>query len=289
MPELPEVETIKRDLNKKILNQIISKIKIHNKKIIRNPIALFSKIIVNNSFSKISRRGKLLIFHLKHHNSFLLIHLKMTGQLIYKTKKTIIAGGHSSSKKPEPLPNRHTHATFIFENNSQLFFNDLRQFGYLQLATKNQLKTILKKYGIEPLTKNFTSDAFHKLFAHRKTSLKSILLNQQLIAGIGNIYADEICFATKINPKISANQLSEANICQLYNSIKKIIKKAIKYRGTTTNNYRDGNGKIGNYKNFLQVYGRENKKCPSCLKHQIKKIKLAGRGTHFCPFCQKIS
>lgn len=287
MPELPEVETIRQDLKKKILNKTISKIIVSNKKIIHTPLSDFLKNLTKNCFTDIKRRGKLLIFHLKLYDVFLLIHLKMTGQLIYTTNTIVIAGGHSTSKKPEPLPNRHTHVTIIFSNHNQLFFNDLRQFGYLQLVSKNQLKQILEKYGIEPLTKNFTYHKFKNIFTNKKTNLKSILLNQRLIAGIGNIYADEICFDAKINPKTSAQRLSSQNIKKLYHSTQKIIKNAIKHRGTTTNNYRDGNGNMGNYKNLLKVYGQEKKLCPSCQKFLITKIKFAGRGTHFCPYCQK--
>ena len=288
MPELPEVETIRQDLKQKILNKTISQIIVKKNKIIRNPIAFFQKNLLKNQFINIDRRGKLLIFLLKKPEIYLLIHLKMTGQLIYKIKNTIIAGGHPVPHQTESLPNKHTHVIISFNDKSKLFFNDLRQFGYLQLATKQQLKTILNKYGIEPLTKNFTFSSFKQIFTNKKTNLKNILLNQQIIAGIGNIYADEICFDAKIDPRTLAKNLPDSQIKNLFLSTQKIIKLAIKHRGTTTNNYRDGAGKKGNFSQFLKVYGRTNQKCLGCHKTKIKKIKLAGRGTHYCQFCQKL-
>lgn len=286
MPELPEVETIRRDLQRKIIDLPISQIIVKKEKIVRSPLASLKQNLVGNQFSKIERRGKLLIFHLRQKNIFLLIHLKMTGQLIFKTKNLIIAGGHSIPPNLETIPNKHTHVIIHFADRSQLFFNDLRQFGYLQLTTPKELGKILMTYGIEPLTQDFTLSSFRQVFRRKTTKIKNILLNQKIIAGIGNIYADEICFAAKIDPRTPANQLSPAQIKALYQSTQKIIQTAIDFRGTTTNNYRDGSGLKGNYSQFLQVYGRAKQKCLRCHQSKIQKIKLAGRGTHFCPHCQ---
>ncbi len=288
MPELPEVETIRKDLEQKITKRKILAIEIRKPKIIKNTTKYFQQNLIGNQFTSVERIGKLLILKLKKHHLYLLIHLKMTGQLIYIDPSTVIAGGHSQANEIKTLPNKHTHCLIKFANQGTLYFNDLRQFGYMQIVTTQQLTDIKQKYGIEPLTKNFTLQSLTNIFSRRSTTLKSILLNQQIIAGIGNIYADEICFASQIHPATPANQLTPNQIKKIYTHTKKIINQAIKYRGTTTNNYRDSHGQKGNYSQFLQVYGHTNQKCPRCRQAKIQKIRLVGRGTHYCPICQKL-
>jgi len=291
MPELPEVETIKGDLEKKILRKKISKIEVRDKKIIKNQLAGFKKILENNSFAGINRIGKLLIFSLSDKKNYLLIHLKMTGQLIYCLKDYCLGGGHSieSDIKKQNLSgpnNKYTRIIFQFNDNSKLFFNDLRRFGYLKIADKKGREKIIEDYGIEPLTKSFIFEKFKNVLGRRKIAIKAVLMNQKLIAGIGNIYADEILFRAKIRPSRKVNTLSHDEIKRIFKFAKEIIKKAIKYRGTTFSNYVDSQGKKGNFTRFLRVYGREGKKCYRCNGIIVKK-KLAGRGTHYCPKCQK--
>ncbi len=155
MPELPEVETIKNDLKKAILNKEIAGVKVGKKKIIKNSISNFKSIIIGNSFKDISRIGKLLIFSLKD-SKYLLVHLKMTGQLIYAGGRGVIQGGHEILGIDKKLPNKYSHVIFIFKDNSTLYFNDMRQFGYLKIVDENELNKIKLNYGIEPLTRNFT-------------------------------------------------------------------------------------------------------------------------------------
>lgn len=286
MPELPEVETIRRDLSKKILNKKITNIKIKKNKIVKSNNQQFKKILNNNYFSNINRIGKLLIFKLKNKNKYLLIHLKMTGQLIYKDKNQIIAGGHVNPA--DKLPGKYTHVIFNFSDKSNLFFNDLRQFGYLKLVNEKELAEIKFKFGPEPLTKQFTLKKLAEIIKTKKTPIKAVLLNQNLIAGLGNIYVDESLFAAQINPTKKSNKLTDKQIKKLHSAINKIIKKAIKYRGTTFNNYVDAEGRQGNFIKLLKVYHRDGKMCTRCKKNTIKKIKTAGRGTHFCPKCQKL-
>lgn len=298
MPELPEVETIRRDLMKTIIGPKIVSLKLFTLKTAKNDAAFFIKSLSGSSFKNLQRVGKLLIFELKKTNqnkasNYLLIHLKMTGQLILIGKKLKISGGHSlgeasfSASVGGDLPNKYTRAIFIFENGYQLFFNDLRKFGYLKIVDQAELDKIVKQnYGPEPLTKNFTAKHLKTICYNKKINIKALLLNQKLIAGLGNIYVDESLFLAGIKPQRIAGSLKNKEFDALCQAINQVIKKAIKYRGTTFNNYVDSSGQKGNFSRMLNVYGRSKLPCPKCGQN-ISKIKLAGRGTHFCSHCQK--
>jgi len=285
MPELPEVETIKNDLSQKILDKTITAAEARTPRLVKSGAKKFKEVLTGNQFKKINRRGKLIYMELKS-GDFLLIHLKMTGQLIYQQGEKIIGGGHGELAE-EKLPGRHTHVILSFRDGSHLYFNDLRQFGYMRIVSQIELEKELKKFGIEPLTAGFTLQNFVKIFADKKTTVKALLLNQKLIAGIGNIYADESCFWAKIKPTRKIASLTESEIKCLYSSIKKVLKLAIKKRGTTFNNYRDADGQKGGFIKFLKVYARKGERCKRCRRGIIIKIKQGGRGTHFCPICQR--
>ncbi len=285
MPELPEVETIRRDLNKKVVQKRIKKIDVRKAKLARNGKDNFLESLTNKSFSKIDRRGKLLIFVISGTGRFLLTHLKMTGQLIYQKGNKKTAGGHGWPEIGK-LPNSYSHIIFTFSDNSRLFFNDLRQFGYMEVVDEKQLSEVLARFGIEPLTKDFTEKNFAKALQGRKTAIKTALLNQQIVAGIGNIYADEVCFAAGIKCQRKVDSLTKTEIKKLFSTVKRIMKLAVEKRGTTFNNYRDADGNTGNFVGYLNVYHRDGKKCKKCSSI-IKKTKLGGRGTHYCPSCQK--
>lgn len=285
MPELPEVETIRRDLTSRLLNKKISKVEIGKKRIVKNQAGMFIKFLTGNKFKAIDRVGKLLIFHLQS-SGFLLVHLKMTGQLIYCHRGTFIAGGHSLPKIGLELPNKYSHVIFSFANGDRLFFNDLRQFGYLEIVTPQQLEKVKARFGMEPLTANFKLTELAEILRKRSAPIKAVLLNQQLIAGIGNIYADEILFAARILPTRRASSLSDKEIKNIFLASKKILAMAIKHRGTTFNDYVDAQGNVGSFVKFLKVYGRSGKKCYRC-GGVVKKIKMSGRGTHYCTDCQK--
>lgn len=285
MPELPEVETIRRGLSDKILNKKIVSVEIKKPKLLRNKVAKFKSLIDKNSILSIDRVGKLLIFNLAD-NNFLLIHLKMTGQLIYSFQDNLIAGGHNFPATTE-LPNKYSHVIFKFIDGSSLFFNDMRQFGYLHIVDDLGQKSARARFGLEPGRADFTWENFRSIMKSKKGILKALLLNQQFISGIGNIYADEICFKAKVLPSRSVNTLSDDEIKKLYQACQIIIKKAIDKRGTTFSDYRDADNKKGNFVRYLKVYGRQNQLCLICKSTKIKKIKIAGRGTHFCSNCQK--
>lgn len=286
MPELPEVETIRRDLNRQIVGKKINQVKVVKKRLVRNQVNFFIKKLNGNYFKNIDRVGKLLILNLKS-GEHLLAHLKMTGQLIYQDKRHKIAGGHSFQSDRMDYPNKYTYISIGFSEGASLYFNDMRTFGYMQIVSSQDLEKIKASYGLEPICPKATPKVWREIFKNRKTNLKAILMNQKVIAGIGNIYADEICFASKILPSRSVASLSDNEIDLLLKNSRKILNKAIKERGTTFNNYRDSRGNKGNFVKFLKVYGREGKICLRCRSFRIQKIKHAGRGTHFCANCQK--
>ncbi len=185
------------------------------------------------------------------------------------------------------VPNKFTRIIFTFGDGGQLFFNDLRRFGYLKLVSKEEKEKIVKNnFGIEPLTSDYIFSDFAKLFEKRKTNIKALLLNQKLISGIGNIYADEACFDAKVLPTRKVSSLSILEIKKLFKCVEEVLRVAIENRGTTFNNYVDSDGRTGSHINFLKVYGRDGEKCKKC-KGVILKMKHAGRGTHYCANCQK--
>jgi len=293
MPELPEVETVRRDLEKYLVGACFQSIKIINFKNVAPRAAFLAKTLKDKKILALRRRGKLLIVDLSLPNKHLLFHLKMTGQLIYRQDSKTLAGGHSLSEDyltaaiGGKLPNKYTRAVFSLDKNRYLYFNDLRKFGYIKLVDDNELADILhNNYGPEPMDKEFTFDYLQELFKKRSAPIKAVILNQKLIAGLGNIYADEALFAAKIRPDRPANSLKKSEVLSLQKACVSIINRAIKARGTTFRNYVDAKGQKGSFTDYLQVYQRQDQPCFVC-NSMIKKIKVVGRGTHYCPKCQK--
>ena len=293
MPELPEVETVRRDLEKYIVGSSFRSLKIIAFKNVAPGAAFLAKFLPGKKVAAVRRRGKLLILDLADTDQHLLLHLKMTGQLIFIGGSQKMAGGHSLSDNSfsaavgGELPNKFTRAYFDFDNGGQLFFNDLRKFGYIKLADSAALNIILAdNYGPEPSAKTLSASYLQTIFKHRSAPIKAIILNQKLIAGLGNIYADESLFIAGIDPRRPANSLKVVEIKKLQAAIIDIIQRAIKARGTTFRNFVDGKGKKGNFVAQLQVYQRQGQVCPRC-GHLLQKTKVAGRGTHYCQYCQK--
>lgn len=288
MPELPEIETIRNGLRRFVLNQAISSFEIKDKKL---PIkATDLNKIKGDKFSDVLRLGKLLIFTFKKSDKKLLVHLKMTGQLVYLEEKTLLAGGHSEKKKHnlqlEDL--KHIRFQINFANNHKLVLNDTRRFAYVRLVGEKDFFEVKKRFGLEPLSiKEFSYSNFLKLIDKRpRKNIKAFLLDQSLIAGIGNIYADETLFASRVSPKRTVGSLKEIEKKKIFDNIRRILKLAVAKRGTTFSDYVDAEGKSGGFVKLLKVYGRNGKKCPNC-KGEIEKIRVAGRGTHYCPKCQR--
>ncbi|MBI5729141.1 MAG: bifunctional DNA-formamidopyrimidine glycosylase/DNA-(apurinic or apyrimidinic site) lyase [Candidatus Magasanikbacteria bacterium] len=292
MPELPEVETIRRGLVKKILNKKIVHVQVYHHTSVGNVKTKFVQALTGNSIAAIERRGKLMVFQLKKGTKSVLAHLKMTGQLIYereiKKRVELVAGGHKLSESDiENLPNKHTRVALVFSDGGQLFFNDMRIFGYMKLADAPVVAKVLQNFGPEPFSKAFTFFYFSLLFIKRSRALvKALLLNQELVAGLGNIYADEVCFCAGVRPMRRAGDVTKAEQKKLFDCIPKILKEALFHRGTTFRNFLDSSGRKGNYTDFLRVYDRDGEPCKKCGTI-IKKTRVAGRGTHFCPTCQK--
>lgn len=274
MPELPEVETIKHGLEKVILHETITKIwveKSFTKKISPNSTK-FRSALRGAKIVRISRRAKLLILALNTKN-FVLIHLKLTGQLIFG--------------KAEGLPSKFARAIFYFKDKSALYFNDIRKFGYLKLVDAARLEKELVVYGAEPLSKDFTIDYFcKKLAKHPKFSIKQLLMDQAVIAGLGNIYSDEVCFVSGVRPNRRVGSLSRDEKRILHRRIKNVLTKAIKHRGTSVDTYVDSSGRGGNFQNYLFVYGRSGEKCKKCGA-KIQKMKIGGRTSCYCQYCQR--
>ncbi len=288
MPELPEVETIRQDLRRKVLGSKIQHVEVMPIKTSpRQKLDHFQMQLAGKFFTEVERVGKLLIFCLNDLDSFLLVHLKMTGQLIYVHHNAIIAGGHSFKVFDKTLPSSHTRAIFTLDNGAKLFFNDSRRFGYLKIVDRAQKEGLVGKYGLEPLQPSFTLANFAAVCAGKKTNVKAILLNQERVAGIGNIYADEALHRAGILPDRSTATLSAREIKKLFAAIQSVIGEAIRWRGTTFNNYVDSAGNTGNFSQHLKVYDRSGEKCLSCKTGMIEKTRVAGRGTHFCKVCQK--
>ena len=286
MPELPEVETVRRDLHRLLRGQWVKNVSVNKEKMVRGSTSLFKRNLRGLLVQGVKRRGKLLIFSMTDGKS-LLVHMKMTGQMIYQSKQTLVGGGHGQPRvKRDELPNKYTHVVIVFGDGARLFFNDMRQFGYMRLVNAKQLEQVVKRFGVEPLSKAFTPDKLRRLVRGRKTSLKNVLLDQRGVAGLGNIYVDELCFLAGVRPMRRADKVTDREIVKLHKAAINVLKRAIAARGTTFNSYRDGLGGEGKFVRMLKVYGRSGKLCVRC-KTILKRVKIGGRGTVYCPVCQK--
>ena len=316
MPELPEVETLRRELDKAVRGKTIKSVELDWPKTVR-PLSVksFRVKVKNKKILGVKRRAKVLIVDLAGQDD-LLIHLKLTGQLIFQPKDPsgrsgrlpllrggkspspfirgrlgggMIIGGHPQKNGLENLPNKFTRAIFTFVDGAKLFFNDMRKFGWLKIADKAGTAKITAEYGVEPLGPEFTLKKFKEILAkYPKRKIKQILMDQSLIAGIGNIYNDESCFMAGILPMRLASSLSELEIKRLFIAIPKILKLSIEKGGTSADTYIRLDGSRGSFVPHLKVYGRKGEKCRrGKCRGMIKRIKLNGRGTHFCDACQK--
>jgi formamidopyrimidine-DNA glycosylase len=270
MPELPEVETIKRDLSRLIVNKKILDIETDSAKQVQPSLATVRKTVVGATIKKIKRRAKLLQIFLSN-GKILAVHLKLTGRLLVR-------------KKTDPADDWQ-HVVISLSGDKELRFADLRKFGWLKLLDAQGLKKELSQYGPEPMN-DLTLSKFKKILSSTRRAVKIVLMDQKKISGIGNIYACDALFLARIDPRRPANKVSAEETKRLYEAIEKVFKAGIKYRGASDQYYLDALGQKGSYQDHFLVYGRQGKKCFSC-QERIKKIKLGGRGTYFCPQCQK--
>lgn len=287
MPELPEVETVRLQLLNKVLNKTIKNVEVFKLKSSGDNL-LFSDKLIGKKFSTVSRIGKLLIFSfVAEKDLYLLTHLKMTGQFFYQDKKEVTGGGHSAlPADSKNLPNKHTRIAFYFSDGTSLYFNDMRIFGYMKIATKAEVEFAKSRFGQEPISTDFDVDKFFTTLQRRNTSIKAALLDQTFVAGLGNIYVDEALYLAKICPLRKASDVTKREARLLAKVSGEIMNKAITVGGTTFQHFVDTGGETGNYTDYLKVFGKQNTPCPRCRK-PILKIRVAGRGTHYCPNCQK--
>ena len=286
MPELPEVETVRRGLHELIVNKVIAAEKHDTEKGFPNSKNDVAQFLINSKIVAVRRRAKVLIIDLSSGYS-LLIHLKMTGQLIY-VGETRFGAGHPSDDLVGDLPNKSTRVTIVFKDGSSLFFNDQRKFGWMRLLPTLEIYNInfMKKIGPEPLSADFTADDFTKCFTRRaNTSIKAAILDQSVIAGVGNIYADESLWGAKIHPSRQVKTITEDEFNELYHDLRAVMNLSIEKGGSSSKNYVNAKGEKGSYMNFARVYRRESLPCLRCGT-VIEKLRVAGRGTHICPTCQ---
>ena len=273
MPELPEVETVRKTLESKLKNKTILDINIIYPKLIVYPeITELEKEIKNQKIIKIDRMGKWLIFKLS--DFYLLSHLRMEGKYLFRNTNDVIE--------------KHELVTFTLDNNQQLRYKDVRKFGKMYLFKEEELNSDispLKKLGLEPWDINLNVKYLTDKFTNKNIPIKTVLLDQTIITGIGNIYADEILFLSGINPWNKAKDLSDRDLEKIINNTKKVLEKAIEKGGTTIRSYTSEEGVTGKFQNDLLVHQKEKEPCPKC-KSIIKKDKIGGRSSYYCPKCQ---
>lgn len=304
MPELPEVETIKRNLQKSLRGKRISEVLVLTDKMVvfgnaKIPVLKkgdkkhsikFAKALTGRKVVALNRRGKFLIIELDNH-SRLLIHLRMSGQMIFIPASRLnrpITLSVAKSALPVLLPTKHTHAILSFREGGKLFYNDVRQFGHMRLVeSQKDFDTLLARenLGPEPL-EIFEKDFGDLLQANSNRAIKALLLDQEKIAGVGNIYADESLFAAKINPARPAGKIKLSEVKALHSNLQRILKEAIKRGGSSLEYFLKTNGSAGSFSHEHQVYGKSGELCPRCGSKLQSKV-VAGRTSTYCPHCQK--
>jgi formamidopyrimidine-DNA glycosylase len=288
MPELPEVETVRLQLLHKVGGKTIKKVTVHHPKSVDHNQSI-SQTLKHKTISTIDRVGKLMIISFeKSADTFLLAHLKMTGQFFFVDNTgTVAGGGHSLTEADtKSLPNKHTRVTFYFTDDTALHFNDMRLFGYIKVATAAEVVSAKQSYGQEPIASDFDTQKFQTGLKRRTTIIKAALLDQSFVAGLGNIYVDETLWHAKILPTRRSNSLTTQEALSIAQFAGEIMSTSINVGGTTFQHFVDTGGNNGNYSDYLKVFGKQNTPCPRC-DTIIKKIRCAGRGTHYCPGCQK--
>lgn len=288
MPELPEVETIRRGLEERIVGKTVQSA--HNydsPKSFPNAPADVEQFLYGATVTRVNRRAKVLLIELSSGYT-LVTHLKMTGQIIVIAHDSRWGAGHPSDSFVRELPDNTTREHIDFTDGTRLYFNDLRKFGWMKLYPTVEVPNIdfMQKVGPEPLLDDFTGEILWERLQRRKnTSIKAALLDQTVLAGVGNIYADESLWGVRAHPATPVKNVPKSAILQLATEIKKVMNIAIEKGGSTDKNYVNAEGKKGSYLSFARVFRREGEPCPRCGTN-IVKTRVAGRGTHLCPVCQ---
>jgi formamidopyrimidine-DNA glycosylase len=288
MPELPEVETVRLQLQSKVVGKMIESVEVFHSKSVNHDETiedtLRGKIIKN-----IDRIGKLMIFSfVAESDLFMLAHLKMTGQFFYvDSTGAMSGGGHTMTDSSQrDFPHKHSRVAFHFSDHTTLYFNDMRLFGYTKLATAAEVAVARSKFGPEPIRVDFDCEWFWTKLKKRKTPIKAALLDQSFVAGLGNIYVDEALWRAKIRPTRRADRATKTEAHALCKAAGDVMNESIQVGGTTFQHFVDTGGDNGNFTDYLKVFGQQGTACSRCGE-TIKKIRCAGRGTHYCPGCQK--
>lgn len=290
MPELPEVETTVRDLRKKVLKRIFFNVWTDAPKMIKRPKSFeeFKKELLGEKILDIKRRGKNILFFLSRGKT-LLIHQKLTGHLLLGIWKQEEGIWKSKIKGPlaEDSMNKFLHLIFFFKDGWQLALSDLRKFAKVEILTKEELGEELSSLGLDPLEKDFTFEKFKEvILKNKKRKIKEVLMDQEIIAGIGNIYSSEILWKAMVYPFKEVGKLKEEELKRIFKAMAEILQKAIEVGGESISDFRRPSGEKGGFDPLRKVYRREGEKCSRCGTF-IKKVKLAGRSAYYCPTCQK--
>ena len=285
MPELPEIEIVKQSLDKNIKFEKIKKVVVSNRNLRFKIPKNFEIVLKNKIISKISRKSKYLILHLE--DIYCVIHLGMSGTIHLINKKNFKKNTNTSFYSSPNLPLKHNHIEFFLEK-YQLIYNDPRRFGFFKIFEKKGLSDFFNNVGPEPLNNKFNINYISNYFINKKKNIKSFLLDQKFVSGIGNIYASEILFYCKINPLKKAKSLTKLDIKKIRYFSKSILNQAIKKGGSSIRNFKNTEGRNGSYQNEFKVYQRENLNClnKDCFG-KIKKKVISKRSTFFCNRCQK--
>lgn len=289
MPELPEVETVRLGLQRLIPGKQLMSVTHDTAKGFPNAPADVQQFLIGATVTEVARRAKVLLIELSTKYS-LVIHLKMTGQLVFVNDGERFGAGHPNDSLINELPDKSTRVTLTFADGSRLFFNDQRKFGWMRLMPTTEIQNLdfFKKVGPEPLSADFTWQQLREQLLRRKnTNIKAALLDQSVVAGIGNIYADESLWGASIHPETIVRNVPKSKLKLLFEAMQAVLTRAIAEGGSSDKNYVNAEGQRGSYLTFASVFRREGQPCPRCST-QIIKTRVAGRGTHTCPKCQKV-
>jgi formamidopyrimidine-DNA glycosylase len=285
VPELPEIESLVRDLSPGLVGRTIRSVEVHKPKLFNAAPGLTLEDLFGRRIEKIWRRGKLTVWELSDELS-LVVHLKLAGQMVHHTADgtELGHGGHPVPMWGSPLPHKSTHIVFCLDDDSILYLTDIRQFARLHLMPDGEVEKFLKhqKIGVEPLTRRFTAKAFGEKLRRRSIPLKTTIMDQSVVGGIGNIYADESLWRAKLHPRRVASSLSDAEVVRLHRSIRAVLDYAVREGAAFV-----PHGKAISDRDFPYCHGRAGSPCPRC-RTIIQKEWVGGRGTHYCPRCQKL-
>lgn len=276
------METIRRQLSEVLVGKKITKVEVLREKSFGGD----PKSLLGREIESIGRKAKVIEIYFKKQKELVIIHLKMTGQLVFVDGKKRVVGGHPTTDWVKDLPSKHTRVVIDFTDGSKLFFNDMRVFGWMRVVDKEKYKNELRKTAPDVTEKEFSLEYLTGVLKKSGKAVKLVLMDQEKIGGMGNIYANDAFYLAKVRPNRKANSLSVTEVKNLLVAVREVINKGIKYGGASAANYVDTKGMGGTYQDHFLVYKKDSQKCSKCGE-KIKKMKIGGRGTYFCSVCQK--